>query len=361
MILTIKTGLKKISLISMALLIVLIMSEGLNLLADKVLADSIGTVQVEVTNSTPDISFPAAVPGIYYGASSLTIPEWASTLGTLRVSTTFRVTDNNGWAEISTTTIYVYRSGVGLASCDTEAENNINNCYPSTSTKDSAWHPDPSTTMFGSPGAVCNRWATGTTYADFWCTTTFYYVAEATDADNSARGYSGNFSAENWVVYASTSDINWAQDEDGTETIELATNAALVLGPASITYPNLGAGVNSGSSWQTTTVTTSGNVGIDVQFSGANMTGPGDNIDVTQQLFTTTSAPKSYGDATANNTLTGSAVTHDMFLSKPTTTLPLFTAADDVYWGIAIPAPQAIGIYTSTGNTLTATTPLVYP
>src|SRR3989338_2922956 len=116
MLLTIKTRLRKISLFSMVLLVFLIAAQGMHFLAEKVLADDV-TSSVEVTNSTPTISNLS----IYYGATSLTIPEWAAGSATYTVSTTFRVTDGNGWAEISPTTILVYRSLVsGAQACTSD-------------------------------------------------------------------------------------------------------------------------------------------------------------------------------------------------------------------------------------------------
>ncbi len=180
-------------------------------------------------------------------------------------------------------------------------------------------------------------------------------MAEATDASTTDYDYS----VQNWVAYASTSDINWAQG-NSQDTIEISSNPALTVDPTTITYPTLGVGANSAANWITTTVTTTGNTTIDVHFSGTNMSGAG-TLAVGHQKFTTTS-PVDYGtDLGAGNTiLTTTGESRDLTMSKSTTATPAAANDDTVYWGIAIPLGQTAGAYSGT-NTLTATGTVINP
>jgi len=304
------------------------------------------------TNAAPEISW---LTGLHDG-DNITIPEWAPGAGNnyYQASTTFSVQDDNGWEDISTTTLFVYRSGV--ANCSSSDDANINNCYPSTST--SAWNPTDGT------GDVCDlSYHNGDDIAYFWCTTTIYYCAEATD-DSSVPDYSGQI----WVAYASTSDLSGEHGllvGTGDGDVEIATNLAMEVDPTSINYSSLVGdllpGTNTGNNWATTTATTTGNRIIDIHFSGGDLTSAGQTrIPAYWQKFTTTTG-LSWTDAAAVQLPTSSdwgaeygGRTHDLDMIKPTTVSPGAASADKILWGIGIPSGQAAATYTSSTD-LTAT------
>ena len=308
------------------------------------------TYEPYVPNDPPTIS-----SLVFHNNLPITIPEWATGEGNnfYQATTTFSVQDDDGWETISTTTIFVYRSGVmDSGNCSTSDDANINNCYPSTST--SAWNPTDGA------GDVCDMTHNnGVDIAYFWCTTTLYYCADPTDA--SSVLYSG----ENWTVYVSTTDLTGAQHHSANNTVEVTTNKALEISPDTIDYSalagNLIDGSNTGKNWATTTVTTTGNIVIDIHFSGGDLTADGQTrIPAYWQKFTTTTG-LSYTDATPIQLPTSSdwgaeygGRSHDLDMIKPTTASPGAASADNILWGIGIPSGQAAATYGSTTD-LTAT------
>lgn len=310
----------------------------------------------EAGNNIPSISW---LTGLHNDVS-ITLNEWTEGgSGLYNVSTTFRVTDDDGWDDISTTTIFVYRSGVvKTGNCSSTVDSDIQECYPSTSS-DSWWSPFSGSYPEYGQGAICSLLATATDSADFWCTTTLYYVATATDAT------AADWSAEWWDVIASTSDKSggYATASRGDTSIDVNTLQAIELSTTSIYYTGLSGAITAGSNtvnrWTTTTATTTGNVAIDLHFLGGDLTGPG-TITATFQEFSTTSG-LTWGDYnTVNMVSTSTGETHDLNMLRPTSTVPYPSSADEIYWGIGIPTGSAVGTYTGT-NTLTGTSTVADP
>jgi len=120
----------------------------------------------------------------------------------------------------------------------------------------------------------------------------------------------------------------------------------------------------------TTTATTTGNIAVDIHFYGGSLTNTGNDtfhIPAFKQQFTTTSG-LTYGQAPsqggvislATSTTEGAAdiigATHDVTMKKPTTTTPGPAAADNIMWGIGIPAGAITGIYSSSTNFIATST-----
>lgn len=323
-----------------------------NFMIDRALAVT-GTFSVTVGNSLPAISW-AGQDGFHNGVTTITPEEWAQGDGVYIVTTTFAVTDGNGWADISTTTIFVYRSDVGIANCGWGTSTDLEHCYPTTSTEGS-WNPTRNT------GSVCARTSVSGNNANFWCTTTLSYVADPTDAGSA-------FAASSWLVYASSSDLSWAQATDTytAAVVDISTLRAVIVSPSTITYPTLSADANSTNSWSTTTATSTGNTAIDIHFYGGNLTHTdlASHIPAYKQQFTTTTNLLYDGAGTIRLATTTNAAsdgeTHDVTIKKATTTTPGPTTADNIMWGIGIPAGQASGAYSSTTNFI-ATSTIVNP
>ncbi len=324
-----------------------------NFTIDKTMAAA-PTFSVTVGNAAPTIDW-TGMTGFHNGATTITPEEWAEGDGVFVVTTTFAVIDTNGWADISTTTIFVYRSDVGIANCGWGTSTDLEHCYPTTSTL-SGWEPT------GGAGDICDRTSVNGNYAYFWCTTTLSYVADPTDAGST-------YAAQSWVVYASTSDLSWEQGSDTytAATIDIATNRALILSTTSLNFQTLSAGADTGANWTTTTATSTGNSAIDIHFYGGSLTHETNDayhIPAFKQQFSTTSGLV-YGGAGIAwlATTTGGVedgVTHDVTIKKATTTVPGPTTADQIYWGIGIPAGQLTGTYSSTTNFI-ATSTIVNP
>ena len=304
-----------------------------------------GSTEVVSGNAPPTIDW-TGMTGFHNGAP-ITLREWPNIT---IVTTTFAVQDTNGGTDVSTTTIMVYRSDVGVANCGWGTTTDINHCYPTTSTL-SGWEPT------GLAGDICDRTSVSGDYAYFWCTTTLQYVADPTDTGST-------YAASNWVVYASTSDLSWAQGSDTSTGVEMNTTQALILSTTTLNFPTLSAGADTGANWVTTTATSTGNSAIDIHFYGGSLTHETNDayhIPAFWQQFTTTSG-KVYGDAGFTWSLatttggTADGKTHDVTIAKATTTVPGPTAADQIYWGIGIPTGQFSGTYSSTTNFIATST-----
>ena len=285
--------------------------------------------------------------------TDITLNEWVEGGGTYLASSTFQVQDMDGWAQISTTTILVYRSGV---SGEQDCASSTQNCY-----RGEDWTQD--TVEESNWG--CARTNTTTYTATFSCTSTLQFFTDPTDPGSA-------YAAQWWELYASTSDINFGYSSSTNATnspsiIDVNTLQALELSTTSITYSDVGYGSNSMNAWSTTTATTTGNVAIDIHFDGGNLTKNDDDsihIPAFYQRFTTTSGVNYNASENIWLPTTTDAVligeTHDITMAKPTTNPPGSSSADDIYWGIGIPVSQAVGVYSSTTN-LTADDPIVDP
>jgi hypothetical protein len=131
---------------------------------------------------------------------------------------------------------------------------------------------------------------------------------------------------------------------------EVNTLVALNITNPSISYGTLLINQNSGSSNKAITVTNVGNVSIDGEILGSSLcpdypTCAGETIPVGNQEYK--GAAFTYGSGTD---LTGSAVTMQLNLTKPTTSPS--NSSGTIYWGIAIPTLSTLGMYTGQNTVL---------
>ncbi|MEZ4200059.1 MAG: DUF2341 domain-containing protein [Candidatus Paceibacterota bacterium] len=226
------------------------------------------------------------------------------TLGTTtRVYATGTVTDFNGYADLSTATATIYRSGAGAA-CS--ADNN--NCYISAGA--------PQCTFTGCAGSSC----TLSCYADI------YYHADPTDSGSA-------FDGQEWLAYVEVEDMSGGYDFGSALGVEMMTLRALEV-DTTINYGTLDVNQNSGSTNADTTLYNLGNEAIDVRIAGTDMTdGAASVIDASEQVFATSTFD--YETCTNCSSLSVLGSDLEVDLTKPATTSPPVT--DEVYWGINIP------------------------
>ena len=241
---------------------------------------------------------------------------------TVAVSWTATVTDSNGYADIDTVEGKLYRSGVtGAEACT----NDDNNCYA-----------DTSCTLSGCAGNSCTA----------TCEINMQFHAESTDA-------AGSYPAEYWRGWMEVTDLQSTTGEGWSASGSPEVNTLYALNTdAAIGYGSLLAGEDTGSTNETITITNTGNVGIDSDFSGTDMCTdfPGcvaEIIGVAYQEYST--GTFTYG---AGTDLTSGPINVDINLTKPTTAPS--DADTTAYWGMGIPSIQGIGTY-SGNNTITAT------
>ncbi|MBL8014734.1 MAG: hypothetical protein JNK26_00920 [Candidatus Doudnabacteria bacterium] len=269
-----------------------------------------------VSNVAPVVSSVAVNSG-----SDITLTEGTTTNVLVRAT----VTDNNSCSDLSAVESSLYRSGVGYTACDNNAEDNDNNCYAVISCS------------VVSSGNTCGGSTDAS--ADYDCTVSVQYFADPTDA-------STLFPSETWKGTVKATDNNSA-----THNAELSTGVELLSlvaydVTAAISYGTLAVGGSNDPLDKTTTVTATGNVGLDVEVSGTNMTSGANNITVDNQKYATASST-AYASGTS---LSGSATEIELNVLKPTS---LSASTKNIWWGLLIPNGTVAGTYTGS-NTLIA-------
>lgn len=289
---------------------------GLVLFGFVVFADTAST-SVSVGNAAPTVSSLSL-----NGGSDITLTEgsykWASS--------TMTVSDSNGCSTITAVTAKIYYTAE--ANSGTVCTQDDQSCYIS----------------------ICSATTTGNTCdggsdtsAQYDCGFKIWYNANPSDGVSQI-----------WSVSATSTDGTDTGNATNTaETIEINTLNALNLS-GNITYPATSANSNTGATNQTITITNTGNIIIDGEFSGDNMctdypTCSGDSFSVTNQKFDTSDVTY----ASLTNSLSGTPASVQLNIVKATATTSPSTQA--TYWGIAIPDGQATGSYTGQ-NTVSAIT-----
>lgn len=264
---------------------------------------------------------PSATSVTLNSGSDVTLSEGTTTNVVLGVT----ITDNNSCNDISTVEGHLYRSGIGYASCDDSADNNDNYCYA-----------DVSCSVVAS-GNTCDGDTDAS--ADYECTVAVQYFADPTVA-------STQYPTENWLdtIYVEDNDSS-SDTMEVSSGVEMNTTIALDV-TGSINYGTLNVSESNDPLDKTTTVTATGNVGLDEELSGTDMTGAG-TIGVGYQHYAL-SASTAYASGTA---LTSSATEAELNCQK--TTSAGSPATKGTWWGIEIPTGAVAGVYSGT-NTVTA-------
>jgi len=256
----------------------------------------------------------------------------------------FIVTDNNSCQnissgnEISSALIHVRMSELAQSSCDGDDSDNPNNCYQNAQTGTSG------TCVQDTSVDTCTG-DTDTTVG--WrCEFPLQYHADPTTGTPTPQK-----DAYTWTVAVQATDDDsvtsaLVDDDDGNE---LGLFMAYSVTEGSIGYGGPLAPEDD-SSEQTTTVVATGNVGLDAEYSGTDMTSNGYTIVAGQQKYDFTS---SVGWDSMTYALTNSASEKELNCQKTTTTAS--PASKATYWVLRIPSGQESGSYTGT-NTITGVT-----
>jgi len=233
------------------------------------------------------------------------------------------ITDNNGCGDVSTATASAYRSGIGYAACDTSAEANDNNCYPVINCSVVA------------SGNTCDGASDAS--ADYECTVSMQYHADPTDLNT-------QYPTENWLDSVIATDDNGASHRAEVSTgVEVNSLVALDV-TGSISYGNLTVGQKNDPLDKTTTVTGTGNVGLDVELSGTDMSSGSDTIAVTQQKYALAASTAYASGASLTTTAT------EVELNVAKTTDNASPATKTIWWGIEIPSNTPPGTYSGTNT-----------
>lgn len=249
---------------------------------------------------------------------------------TTEVVITGTVTDNNSCygSELDTVYGYAYRSGVAYSGCDTSGEADNNYCYPEISCS--------------VVGGSCTDDTDAS--ANFTCTVDLQYYADPTDVLT-------EFPTENWL-----SNFKAIDDDAASDNLEVATgvemNSLTALDvTGSISYGGLDVGQSNDPLDQITTVTPTGNVGLDEELSGSDMCT--DYPTCSAGVITVGYQKTALAGSTAyssGSTLTGSATEYELNLAKAESGSP---STANTWWGILIPTGTSPGVY-SGSNTVDA-------
>ncbi len=271
---------------------------------------TIDYLRLEVDYEVPTNTLPVASGvSINSGASAVTLTENTTT----NVACVGTVTDNDGYADITSVTADFYRTSVG-----TGGGQDDNNYYQLVG--DSQCIPS------GGSG-------NSETYT---CTFAVQYFADPTDAGSPN-------SSDDWTCDMVPTD-GVGTGTSASDTVEMNSLLALSV-TSSINYGTVTANEDTGASNQTVTITNTGNRDMDPQLSGTDMSDGGNSIGVANQEYS--DASFTYG---AGTDLSSSPTTFNLSLPQQTSS----SITDIIYWGLGVPNGTPSGTYTGT-NTFTAT------
>jgi hypothetical protein len=253
----------------------------------------------------------------------------------------------------------IYRNGTGpvnssSSTCLVTGSLNANRCYPSAEAP-GAWN------------LVCTASTTTCTGAtdvdmDWDCTFPLWYIADPTDGTATSTQYSTN----DWRAQVRAIDdglqgvgpLTGPLSESATG-VDVTSFLAFALNTLSIPYGSLEPGQQNDPLVATTTISATGNVGIDkdvqgesmcTTYSGATPCAPSatSTIPASEQRFSTTTS--SYAAATTLSSTTP----QEIEINVPKSTATSSQASNDAYWGIRVPGSITFsGDYTGE-NTFTA-------
>jgi len=236
---------------------------------------------------------------------------------TTTVYCTGTITDENGGADISSCTAVIYRSGVaGGAGCTP----NNNNCYSVSSAN---------CTLGSAVGNDKNATAT----ADI------YFHADPTDTGTyaTAQGYD----TQTWQCQLTGEDAGALTGSGTDSTPPDVTTLTALNTDSSIAYDALNPGSNMANISIALNATTTGNVPIDVQLKGDDMTSGANSIAVSNQRYATSTVAFASGVQ-----LSGTYANFEVDMPKPTTSPSDSTGV--IYWGWQVPSGTPSGTYTGT-------------
>lgn len=268
---------------------------------------------------------PTVTAGTLNGSSNITLTEGTTT----NVIITGTVVDTNSCTDVSgNVDAYFYRSGVGYAGCLAQDDDS---CYfeVSCSTSDCSGTSDST--------------------ANYTCTAAVKYHADPTDDPVYTQ-----YPAETWGSTIKAND-GQVDDTDATTNVEMLTLNALRINDGvstTINYGSMNPGENSDTTNQTTVINATGNVGLDTDLYGTDMTYSSYTITVENQKYSATT----FDYDLAGNDLEYFASKEELELNVPKTYYDSGSTnvgQQTIYWGIAIPLVAGSGTYNGT-NTIAA-------
>jgi hypothetical protein len=290
-----------------------------------------------VSNTAPTVSSASIV--INGGSDILLTQEATETPGFTLAFTTFD--DNSCDAvggglgdEVVSYRLSLYRSGIGSTTCSLLAgAYNANNCYTSA----------VPTAVWNISCTASTTSCTGSTDPDMtWsCTFPLWYIADPTDGTATSTQYP----AQNWLAQVEGIDNNNATGTPSQSAlgVEVTSFLAFALNTLSIPYGQLEPGQQTDPIVATTTISATGNVGLDKTVTGESMcttystsqhclSSATSTIAESNQVFATSTV--TYAQGTTLSSTTPKEIEINVHKSTATST----QAQANAYWGIKVPA-----------------------
>jgi hypothetical protein len=226
---------------------------------------------------------------------------------TTRVYATGTVTDFNGFSDLVLASSTMYRSGVtGGASCS--ADNN--ECYISTASNS------------------CQFASCAENSCVLECYSDIYFHADPTDAGSTYGG-------EEWLAFIEVEDSLGGYGFTSALGVEMLTLRAIDV-TGEIDYGSLFVNADTGSFNASTSIENQGNVEVDIEIQGTDLSdGATSVVPASQQKFATSAFTYSACGVSCALLSSTTPVSINVDLAKPIVENPL--VSDDVFWGIAIP------------------------
>ena len=258
---------------------------------------------------------------------------------------TFTATDNNsclavgGGQEVTSASIDIFRTGVGLGSCSSSASYNPNNCYPA-AVASTTW-PYTCTQNGGScagSSSLTSQWT---------CSFPLWYFADPTD---------GTATTTQYYNQAWTAAVQATNYTGLTSTVTTSANTSSILSflasqlnTPSINFGALSPGSTTPNLNSTTSLSELGNVGLNETLYGVDMcsnypscpVSTTSTIPVGQIAYATSGVIYASGVSLLTNP--GALLLTQIPKSTTTTT----SSIGSTYWGISVPSTiQLSGAYT---------------
>lgn len=306
-----------------------------------------------VNNVAPTVT--AAATSINGGVDMILTVESGETTG---FTLAFTTADDNscdaagGGAgdEITDYDLSLYRSGVASTTCTVLAgAYNANSCYPS----------GLDTSVWNLACTASTTSCTGATDTDMvWnCTFPLWYIADPTDGTATSTQYS----TQNWLaqVRGIDDDALTGSSSESTIGVEVTSFLAFALNTLSIPYGSLEPGQQTDPIVATTTISATGNVGLDKDVQGESMctTYTGSTLCPNSATSTINAQEQVFGTSTvtyAQGTPLSSTTAQEIEINVPKSTATSSQASANAYWGIRVPGTITYAGSYSGENTFTA-------
>ncbi len=243
----------------------------------------------------------------------------------------------------------IYRSGIGSTTCTVTGPYNANNCYTN-SVPTTTWNMSctASTTACTGSSDLDTAWS---------CTFPLWYIADPTDGTATSTQYS----TENWLAQVQGIDDDFATGSPAQSLVgvEVTSFLAFALNTLSIPYGSLEPGQQTDPIVATTTVSATGNVGLDKDVTGESMctTYTGSSLCPNSSTSTIPESEQVFGTSTvsyASGTALSSTTVQEIEINVPKSTATTTATTSNAYWGIRVPGSITFsGDYTGE-NTFTA-------